>query len=187
MMSPGQTSACSPSEILDEYAFKRIRFRADRLTEAFRLTPEDTEDLAQDMALELVKASSRFDPTRSRRHTFVTRTLNRFYKYTARQLESRARSRENCAKPRPVARHRAPVLNDPGKGELSQKGRVDLSLDLTQVIDRLPARQREICLLLANHTPSEIANQLGMHRATVHREIAQMRSALVAAGFTRHG
>jgi len=169
--------------LIDDYALARIDYRVGRLARAFRLSEEDADDLRQEMAAELLKANGRYDPTRSRRNTYVTRTLDRYYRHVARRL--RNRQRHEAMKPTPMSamKNFRPVVNDPGSGELSEQERTELRIDQTGILDSMPARLRRFFVAMKVYLPREAADFLGVHPSTVYRAIAEIRPYFVGAGY----
>lgn len=169
-------------DLLDDYAWKRINFRAQRLTEAFQLTPEDKEDMAQEMALAILKATNRFDPTRTRRKAFIRGILDREFKHLARRL--RDSIRHSCLSPASASEmpdfH--PAVNNPHQGELSDQARTELAMDLAGFIPQLPPRLQRIAECLKTHSPAETARGLGVNSANVYRAMRQIRSLMIEAG-----
>jgi hypothetical protein len=135
------------------------------------------------MAAELLKANGRYDPTRSRRNTYVTRTLDRYYRHVARRL--RNRQRHEAMKPRPISsmKNFCPAVNDPGKGELSEQERTELRIDQAGILGSMPSKLRCICAALKVYIPRDAAEFLGVHPSTVYRAIAEIRPYFVAAGY----
>ena len=173
----------SPETCIDDYALARIDFRVGRLARAFRLSEDDADDLRQEMAAELLKASGRYDAAISRRNTFVTRTLDRYYRHVARRL--RNRRRHEAMKPRPISsmRNFCPAVNDPGKGELSEQERTELRMDQAGILASMPAKLRRFGAVLRVYLPREAADYLGVHPSTVYRAIAEIRPYFVGAGY----
>jgi RNA polymerase sigma-70 factor (ECF subfamily) len=169
-------------DFIDDYALARIDYRVGRLVEAFHLDEHAAEDLRQDMIVELLAASSRYDPARSKRNTFICRVLDRFYLHVARGLANRRKHQALHPTPISALEHHEPAGNDVRRGERSACERTELALDLAVLIDRLPTQLRRICEELRVFTPAEVAMRLRLHRSTVYRAIADIRSHFVAAG-----
>ena len=173
----------SPETCIDDYALARIDFRVGRLARAFRLSEDDANDLRQEMAGELLKASTRYDPDRSSRNTYINRTLDRYYRHVARRL--RNRQRHEAKKPTPISamKNFCPAVNEPGKGELSEQDRTELRIDQAGILASMPARLRRFGAVLRVYLPREAAKYLDVHPSTVYRAIGEIRPYFVAAGY----
>jgi RNA polymerase sigma factor (sigma-70 family) len=172
----------SPGICIDEYAQNRIHFRVGRLARAFRLSEDEADDLRQEMVAALLKASPRFNPDRSTRNTFISRTLDRHYRYVARHL--RDRRRHAAMRPTPISalRRFCPAINDPSRGEMSENERVDLHHDMGCALASMPPKLQAIAAALKVYSPREAAGRLGMHPSTVYRAIRKIRRHFIDAG-----
>lgn len=175
-------TALTPDNCIDDYARARIDYRVGRLVEAFHLDEHTAEDLRQDMIVELLEASARYDPVRSKRNTFITRVLDRFYLHLARGLANRQKHEALHPTPMSVLEDFHPPANDVRRGERSLCDRTALAIDLSELIDGLPAQLRRICEELQVFTPAEVAKRLRLHRSTVYRAMADIRRRFVEAG-----
>ena len=172
---------------LDGYAETTVQCAVSRLITKFGFPEQDREDLEQDLRLLLLTALKDYDPTRAKRSTFIKDCVeNRVFNL----LRDRRRIRRD---PRRVCRLGDEDDGDSNSNEVSassltdrqaglEQGRSDLRMDLAAVIAALPQRQREICALLPNLTLNSIAQQLGIHRQTVHRDLKLIRAAFAEAG-----
>lgn len=172
------------SHLIDDYVLKRIEFRTRQLAIKLRLPDDRRDDLAQEMAVELLKAVDRFDPNGSASwHTYACRVLDLAVKKLT-QNECRMRKREAG---RPMGFAQSPdgcssAVNNPaheGEDELAQ---LEMKLDVDLVMSRLPARLRQACELLKEHSPAEAAEAMGIHRNSIYRMIAQARVYFENAG-----
>jgi len=172
----------SPDTVIDDYALARIDYRVGRLVEAFRLNEDDAADVRQDMIAELLKAAARHDPERSQRNTFINRTLDRYYLHVARALSNRQKHESTHPTPIAALPDFSSTVNDLRQGERSEAERVDLAIDLAEVVSKLPPQLKQICEALRLYKPSEAARRLGVHRSTIYRAIREIRKHFVAAG-----
>jgi len=170
---------------LDGYAETTVQCAVSRLITKFGFPEQEREDLEQDLRLYLLTALKEYDSTRAKRSTFIKDCVeNRVFNL----LRDRRRIRRD---PRRVGR-----LGDEDDGDSNEvsasslsdrqagleQGHSDLRMDLAAVIAALPQRQRDICALLPNLTLSRIAQQLCIHRQTVHRDLKLIRAAFDEAG-----
>ena len=167
---------------IDDYALARIDYRVRRLVKSFHLDEHTAEDLRQNMIVELLEASARYDPARSSRNTFITRVLDRFYLHLARGFANRQKHKVLSPTPISVLEYANPTITDIRRGEHSTYERSDLTMDLAALIERLPTHLRRICEELRVFTPAEVAKRLRLHRSTIYRAINDIRQHFVAAG-----
>lgn len=164
-----------PQQLIDGYSHDRIRFRASRLGQAFRLNEDEIEDIEQDFAIEVVRAARRFDPSRSSWRTFLSRVLDRRYAHIARQLRSNRRRQNRDFEPS------TSFGMSMCRGE--HEWQVDLQADVTQILTMLNPRLQKVAATLMLCTPNETAAHLGLHRSTIYRDIAKLREVFVMQGF----
>ena len=175
-------TAVRPNFSVDDFALARIDYRAQRLAKTFRLTEDDTDDLRSEMTVELIKAGTRYDSALSSPHTFVIRTLDRFYRHLARRLRTRQNHETMCPTPISALPDLCPVVNDTRQGQASEAARVDLAIDLAEIERSLPPRLQRVCEVLRYYPLKQAAQRLGLHRSTLYRAITEIRGRFVAAG-----
>ncbi len=177
-------STTDNAHLIDDYVLERIDFRARRLAIKLRLSDDRRDDLQQEMVVELLKAADRFDPDGSASwHTYACRVLDLAVKKLA-QNECRMRQREAG---RPMGFSESPdgypsAVNNPaheGEDDLAQ---LELRLDIEHVLSEMPERLREVCELLKHLSPTEAAEEMGIHRNSIYRLIAKARKYFKAAG-----
>jgi RNA polymerase sigma factor (sigma-70 family) len=176
-VSPRRSQTLS-SHLIDDYVLERITFRARQLAIKFRLPDDRRDDFSQEMVVEVLKAAKRFDPNGSATwHTYASRVLDLACKKLA-QKECRRIQRESG---RPIglsdSGDGAPsAINNPvheGKDDLLQ---LELRLDIEVVLERMPKRLRKVCRLLMELSPTEAAEELGIHRNSIYPLIAKART-----------
>jgi DNA-directed RNA polymerase specialized sigma24 family protein len=129
--------------LLDADAFERIDYFARRLRRRFpRL---EADDLRQELILQLLRSSKRFDPQQATRKTFVDRVL---------RLAVRHLTRTALREYRPA----------PLEESLVDRPRdLDLMVEVGETIARLPPRLQRICRELASGGSSEEIEQIRAH------------------------
>ena len=167
---------------LDRYTLERIEYRVARLTRVFHLSVDDADDLRQSMALELLRALRRFDPTRATRQTFINRVLDLYYRHTARSIRTQRRHEAMSPAPLSSLNGWTPLSNDTRAGERSEADRACEAIDLERALATLPRKLRLICEELKHHSPREVAQRLRIHRGSVYRAIGQIRAHFGACG-----
>jgi len=178
-----QSTTAIDSNVIDDYALARIDYRVRQLGILFDLPEHRKDDIRQDMVIELIRAFRRFDPVIAKWETFVCRVLDRFVKYISRTEGTRRR--RACTNPvgfDDVRKGFSPVANDPRKGELSEQGRRELRADVALIISRMPERLQRICRALMTFGATDAAEQLGICRQSIYRNIAEIREHFVRAG-----
>lgn len=179
-----QSATATEPSIIDDYALARINYRVRQLALLFDLPADRQDDIRQDMVIELFRAFSRFDPVIAKWETFVCRVLDRLVKYISRTEGTRRR--RTCTNPAGFDDIRkgfvGPVTNDPRKGELSEQDRRELRADVTLIISRMPQRLQRVCRALMTFGATDAAEQLGICRQSIYRNIAEIREHFVRAG-----
>jgi RNA polymerase sigma factor (sigma-70 family) len=143
--------------------------RAAMVARMCGLSYDERADLEQDAALEAWRKLSVFDSSRSSIRTFVERIISNQMASAVRRL--RAQRRQAPAYNRTTLRYAD-----------CEAGNVDLRVDVLRVLNILRPEQRDVCLMLAVHSPTEISRRAGISRTTIHRMISHLRIAFTDAG-----
>jgi DNA-directed RNA polymerase specialized sigma24 family protein len=166
---------------LDAYAIEHASLRARRLYAMVGFQPYEIEDVRQELLLDCLRRSSKFDPTRGEWDGFVRGVMRNH----ATVLIAR-RSR--------IVRHEvlADDLREPESGNsndvLEIVSRCDptsalhLSLDVQRVLRRLPVSLQGLAALLSDTPIHEICVMTGKSRSRIYQMIRQLRDAFVQAG-----
>lgn len=180
------TAVTDPTNLIDDYAAERIDYQVHRVGRVLHLSLHEREDLRQTLFLDLCKAMKRYDPTKSKPHTFMSRVVV----LAAKHQECCIRKARRC----PI---RSPIL----LSQLQQDGRGfspraprwcepsahDLTLDLPRGIAAMNRRRQQLAESLKTQTPVEVAAERRVHRSTVYRDIASMRGTLSELGLNPGG
>ena len=186
--SPSSTPAHAhkhDAAILSTYAQDRIRFHANRLSRKAGFDRSEREDLEQELAMDLLRALRRFDPTRSSLPTYISRviyrrccTLLRDSRKPMRHLGSLGeRAGDQLIRDE---RHRMtgyepdrfrPTVEDKETAELVQ-----------QAVSQLPDNLKRVALLLMTHTQAEASRVLGVSESSIHRSRQKIRKRLARLG-----
>jgi len=133
----------------------------------------DREDLQQDGLTACWRALPRFDPTRASLRTFIERVV-------AAHLASIARSARQVPAHVPLeAAGHQPV--EFGFGD------IEFQADMQRVFYSLHSCDRQLVLVLLEHTPTEASRLLGIPRSTLYDRIIRLRRRFIAAGFVPSG
>ena len=164
------------NQFLDNFAMDQIGFHAHRLATTLHLSPEDQEDLKQEMALELIQASQRFDPEKASKETFVVRVLARFSKYATRKHFSQQGNPVGSAESLDPNYDLHKMARPGGQADVERR------LDVEEVISQLPEQLQEICRALMTNSVSEAAAILGVDKSTIYRKIPKIREYFISFG-----
>ena len=173
---------------MDAYAIKLIRFKARQLSRLPCFGSKDIEDLEQELAIDLHRRISNFDPGRASKNTFI-----------ARVVENHAASLVNMAmvpsrySGQPAisweetlgsgsADETAPYVTASFLSDVSGGPDVEVALDLDRCIRRLSKEQKRLCQLLPFHRPLAISKKMGWSRATFFRRVSTLRQTFREAG-----
>lgn len=150
------------------------RRHAAWLTWRFGLCGPDSDDVQQQLEIALWCRMRKCDLSLASRTTFRERILTWECQLIARKIQALRRRDARVAEAvRELARRR-------GDGA---KSTVERDLSLRSALASLNDRQRQIGHgLLAGESISAIARRLGVHRATVHRDLVEVRAELETAG-----
>lgn len=180
---PESNATICPSDLIDDYIFDRVDFRVAEVAEAYGLQPHDQDDLRQRLLLAICAAAHRYDPSKAKPRTFVRGVLNlevaNYKRSVAIERRSTVRSpimlselQRNGRSFSPLAHHR-----------YEQRSH-DLVLDLRAGFSRLDREQQILAEALKKQRPAEIADESGVHRSTVYRNIAAIRDSFDAIGLS---
>jgi RNA polymerase sigma-70 factor, ECF subfamily len=167
---------------IDAFAVQEASRWASRLVATAGFRRDDRDDLRQEIILDLLRRTPRFDSARGDWHGFVRGV------YRHRQIGLITQHR----------RRRWEVLaGDLGPAEDGNDDRLDaldcrrrtdparvpqLRLDVRRVVAGLPPRLQSLALVLGELPIAEVCMRTGKSRATVHRMTVQIREAFVNAG-----
>jgi len=185
------------SDGIDEYAAWLIKHKAQRLIGRVGLTESDREDVEQELVLDLLSRLPEYDATRGLRSAFIGQVINH---KVAQLIRDRQRKKRDC-------RRRACSLDDPleqedgsaiareetvsqddydllmGKHSRPEVERMDLAIDVSIALSRIPADLRDLAVLLMLQPKRDAAREAGISRSTLYRRgLRRLRSAFEDAG-----
>jgi len=128
----------------------------------------DREDLEQEAMVGLWRALPKYDPSRASLRTFVECVI-------ATKIASVLRAQR-------VLR-RVPDYDAPPQRLGQAIASIELRSDVEGVLAVLSDGDRQLALLLVEHTPTEASRQLRVSRSTVYLGIRRIRTAFADAGF----
>jgi RNA polymerase sigma-70 factor (ECF subfamily) len=183
---------------IDPYAKKLIQFKAKQLVERLAFRECDREDLEQEMTVDLLQRSPKFDPKKATWKTFVSRVVNRkvanIIRYrTAKMRDCRRKevSLDAVVEMEETGRtsSRTSVVDSDGhdirtrKRNCSRQEQIECACDVATVLAKLPEHLRKVAERLKTERPADIARSLGIPRASLYDSFIQpIRQAFQEAG-----
>lgn len=143
----------------------------------------DVEDLAQDLMLDVVRRLPRYDVARAKLTTFLFRLIERemadlVEKATAKKR--RGRRREEVLNGETVTSEK--LRRHRGTTSVDGREKFEREQDLAAALKGLSPHLRARCELLKEHSPSAIAEMLGIPPEAVQDDIERIRSHFVDHG-----
>lgn len=183
---------------LTEYALEVAHHKARQLVGKAGYTQDDIEDIEQDLILDLLERLPKFDPSKAKYSTFITRLVERKISKLLRDrlAEIRDYRRVACSlndeidfgDDEPPAQRVSTVSQSDhdrrtGNNTLPAVELIDLRCDIETALKQLPAELRGVAEMLAEMPIAVVARKLGIPRATFYdNQLAQIRAAFEDAG-----
>jgi DNA-directed RNA polymerase specialized sigma24 family protein len=169
---------------VDPYVVQQATYRANRLVATSRFNADEREDLRQEMIVDCLRRSSKFDASRGHWPGFV-RGVTKNHAAVLFARRSRIAQREVLAEDlwqRAIGI--ADEREDRGdvSGEYGSESALHLSIDVRRVLEELPPHLKKLAGLLAELPVSEACVQTGKSRSRVYQMTRQIRDAFVRAG-----
>lgn len=159
---------------IDPFVLRQAEIRASRIVGATGYTPDDWEDLRQELLLDYVRRQPRFDPARGDQRGFVFGVLrNHAAKLATAGNRARAASELPDDPPDPCT-----------CATTRLEAELHLRIDVQTVLSRLPEHLRILAVQLTEMSPGEVCRESGRSRSCIYRWIAELRRAFMAAGLT---
>ncbi len=154
-----------------------IRAKARKLAARRLLPPGDADDIAQDLALDLLRRAGKFDPAKGDPIGFVWMVAERAAARLVRDRRAGKRDDRDVARLGPTD-----DVIDP-RAEAAVR-HVDLAVDSAAVLDRLPEELRAVARAIqAADSVAEAAKMLGIPRTTLVTRLRALHRPFAAAGF----
>ena len=154
-------------------AVRAAKVRATAAVVSGVISVADREDFEQEGLTACWRALPQYDPARASLRTFIERVI-------ASRIASLVR-----------AARRSPVrvsLTAAGPRSVDSDADVqELYADVERLSSAFECHDRQLILLLLEHSPAEAGRMLGLPRSTVHDRILRLRRIFVAAGFVSNG
>jgi DNA-directed RNA polymerase specialized sigma24 family protein len=170
---------------VDPYILQQASCRASLLVATAGFGADDWADLKQELILDLLRRSRKFDPTRGDWHGFV-RGVARNH---AAVLVMRKRRRASEVSIQDLINgegtSEADVLDSldrrPSRAAVVA---LDHALDVRRIVERLPDHLRSLTGLLGRMPVKEVCRHTGKSRSRVYEMTRQIREAFLRAGYT---
>ena len=165
---------------LNDYARKLVHHKARQLVGKAGYTPNDLDDIKQNLIADLLERLSKFDPAKASYNTFVARVVERKISNLLRdrQAERRDHRREACSlneeidigedEPVQLMTTISQDEQDIRTGKYSRLAdeRAHLQLDMDAVLAGLPPQLRQAADMLRTKSVAQVARKLGIPRRT---------------------
>jgi RNA polymerase sigma-70 factor, ECF subfamily len=185
---------------MDEREFQHLhsnflhlaRIRSRQVARAYRLLPDDADDIQQELVLDYLRRLPRFESHRGSRTAFAQLTIRNRISTLVAERSASSRGYRACHLPLdelpaatfPCPRQAQVALIDPKTG-IAPDARLVQRLDVKRAMKHLTVPLKRICILLMIcDKASEVADMAGISRATLYRRILLIRAAFVQAGLS---
>jgi DNA-directed RNA polymerase specialized sigma24 family protein len=173
---------------VDPYIFRQASCRASLLVASGSFRSDDWEDIKQEIVLDVLRRSPKFDPARGDWQGFVRGVA----RHHATVLVIRERRRAPEILSEDLMRRDDP--SDANSLDILDKrpcsGVVDalhLSLDVRRVVESLPTQLQSLAVLLGQMPVQDVCRHTGKSRSRVYQMTLQIREAFVRAGLSPSG
>ena len=170
---------------VDPYIVQQASCRASLLVATAGFRSDDWEDLRQEMVLDCLRRSPKFDSSRGDWQGFV-RGVVRNHATVLVTRRVRTAHREILADD--LSCNEARAGDDPadkldGAPRHDIEAALQMSLDIERVLKGLPSQLQRLALLLSELPVLEVCAKTGKSRSRVYQMIRQLRNAFARAGF----
>jgi len=171
---------------VDPYILQQASCRASLLVASAGFRPDDWEDLKQEMVLDVVRRSPKFDPTRGDWQGFVRGVVRNHAAVLV--MRERRRTPELLSED---------LMNREDTGDTDSLDLLDrrrlsrvvdalhLSLDVRRVVESLPTQLQSLAVLLGEMPVQDVCRSTGKSRSRVYQMTRQLRDEFIRAGFQR--
>jgi RNA polymerase sigma-70 factor (ECF subfamily) len=169
----------------DPYIVEQASCQASLLVGTAGFRSDDWDDLRQEMVLDCLRRSPKFDPARGAWRGFV-RGVMRNHATVLVTRRHRAAQREVLAADLCCDELRAesdPIDRLDGARKQEIEAELHLNIDVERVLQTLPSPLQRLALLLSELPVLEVCARTGKSRSRVYQMTRQLRDAFVRAGF----
>jgi RNA polymerase sigma-70 factor, ECF subfamily len=178
----------TPQLAFDPYILQQASCRASLLVSRRGFPRDDWEDLRQEMVLDCLERSPRFDPDRGDWRGFVRGVVRNHCALLAKQESQRIRFETlnvGCEETDPggdLEREIFQAGSDPATDDPTSA--LALSADVQRVVASLPDNLQTLASELAEMTVAEIAAKRGRSTQWIYQLLKRLRRAFIQAGVT---
>jgi DNA-directed RNA polymerase specialized sigma24 family protein len=164
-----------------------IRHKARQLAGKYGFRRDEFEDIHQSLVLDFLERSRRFDSRRGSERSFARSVINHGVATLIEAQNAQGRGHRfhhlSLSAPSDDANPNSPavveMISDPAQ---VSAGTLQRRVDVVKAIKALPARLRQVCLLLmVVDRIAQVATIVGISRATLQRRIQLIRKAFTEA------
>ena len=190
-------------EILNDFAMKTARIKAEQLHRRPEFSDCDAEDIAQELLMYLIQKADCFDPARSKVNTFINRVINSGVRELLRSRKRHKRhpiedgvQMQSFETPVDTVDETFATLGgeicDEDQGRRNQSpysdpfDAIDEADALEVAMQKMPTELRRVCEYLRCHSMSSTMEKFGLPRRrfnTVRAEIAKHLKKYGVANF----
>ncbi len=170
---------------VDPYIFKQASCRASLLVASAGFRSDDWEDLKQEMVLDVLRRSPKFDPARGDWQGFVRGVVRNHACVLV--MRERRRAPEILSQDLMNREDASDADSLDILDKRPSSGVVDalhLSLDVRRVVESLPNQLQSLAVLLGQMPVKEVGKHTGKSRSRVYQMTRQIRDAFLRAGFS---
>jgi DNA-directed RNA polymerase specialized sigma24 family protein len=178
--SQAPTVRSQEEAILDRNALRLIRYHARKLKRSRLFQLVDREDIEQDLTLYLLSKAAKFDPSRSKRRTFVSRILERKVVSLVRRQKRLKHAQLVDCEALDRSCDGAQRLHRGVAG--SRPEQLDLAIDVRDVLAAMPAELRELAEVLTSTPLNRAVEKLGISPDEFRRRLRLLRQEFALRG-----
>jgi RNA polymerase sigma-70 factor, ECF subfamily len=170
---------------VDPYILQQASCRASLLVASAGFRSDDWDDLQQEMVLDCLRRSPKYDPSRGDWQGFVRGVVRNHAAVLVTRRRRRAR-REVLAEDLSHEEMRGgddPIDFLANLEEHQFEAALQMSLDVERVLQALSPQLKALALLLSELSVIEVCARTGKSRSRVYQMTRQLRDAFVRAGF----
>ncbi|NQT19507.1 MAG: RNA polymerase subunit sigma-24 [Planctomycetes bacterium] len=174
---------------ISDYAARLIRHKARQLAGKAGFTRSDTEDIEQELAVDLLERLPKFDSAKATKNTFsacvIERKISNLIRHRTQQMRDRRREsfslNDLIKDDNGAAVERGLTIDHEDAGfrrgtrRRTREEEEHLRLDVSLVISALPSDLGKLAELLKTHTITQAAEKLGVPRTTLYGAVERLR------------
>jgi RNA polymerase sigma-70 factor, ECF subfamily len=167
---------------VDPYILRQASCRASLLVATAGFRSDEWEDLRQEMILDCLRRSPKFDPSRGDWQGFVRGVVKN---HATVLVTRRHRSVQREVLAEDLSLSEAGTLDDPlGAGHQHEiEAGLQMSIDVQRVLKGLPSQLQNLAVLLGELPVREAGAKTGKSRSRVYQMTLQLRDEFLRAGF----